>query len=785
MKKRFSFIVVVVFVIASWLAGCNGTPNAATAPSSAPAQTSDGTAIPVVVKDEEGKIYAEGVVQPARSVTLRAGTSGLIAAVPVAENAQVTAGDVLVRFDAADAELAIQQAKAGLALAQAQLDLAKAGARPEQIAVIESQLAAASAALTQTTAQRDEQNAYATEADVLDAQASMMEVELAQTQAEDTHDDMMKCYTYTLPDGSEKDVCPTLGTYEELTRYQMEAVDAALLAAQAQYGAAQEMVTPQRDAAQAAVQSALAQRDAVQAQLDLAKAGARAEEVAVAAAAVQRAETALAQAQAALDFTIIDAPFDGVVTDLPVDAGDTVAAGDPLVTLATLDQLQIETTDLTELDVVSVTVGQNALVTLDAKPDELLSGHVARIDPQGNNYLGDTLYTVVIALDAPAPAWMRWGMTAQVEIQSQESTSEESANGDSIIEPSNSSTIPVIAEAILEPARWSQLRFTVNGKVVEVLVATGDYVKQGDVLLRLDAALPTLAVKEAEAAVATAQAQLALTKAGPRPEEIAAADARLAAAQGEVERAIALRAQLKAGMDAETAGLQAQLEAASAAYKQALITIGNSDDEDARKQLNLLTLRVQAADARVAALPKVSAARLRAADAGIQAAQANVAAIQAELDLLQTPPTPETIAVAEAEVRQAEAALAAARIALARTELHAPFDGVVTQVFAEVGENVGAGQPVFILADVDRLQRPSLTATTIDLVERNIVGLTEGQTVQVTVDALPGRTFDGRITQIKQQSTDYRGDVTYPTTIQLEESTPELRWGMRVAVEIP
>ena len=193
------------------------------------------------------------------------------------------------------------------------------------------------------------------------------------------------------------------------------------------------------------------------------------------------------------------------------------------MTLATLDQLHIETTDLTELDVVSVAVGQSALVTLDAKSDESLPGHVIRIDPQGVNYLGDTLYTVVIALDTPAPDWMRWGMTAQVEIGNGEL---EMGNGESVNGESTSQT-PIIGEANLEPARWSQLRFTVNGKVAEVLVATGDHVTQGDVLLRLDAVLPALAVKEAEAAVATAQAQLALAKAGPRPEEIAAVEAKL------------------------------------------------------------------------------------------------------------------------------------------------------------------------------------------------------------------------------------------------------------------
>ncbi len=774
---RKSFCIIVGFVIVVWLAGCNGAANTAATPSSGQVPAADGGTIPVVVKDEQDAIHAEGMVEPARAVTLRAGAGELIVAAPVAEGARVTAGDVLVRFDAADAELAIQQAEAGLALARAQLDLAQAGARPEQIAVIAAQLAAADALLAQATAQRDAENARAAQADVLDAQAGMMEAELTHTQADELHDDMMTCYTYTLPDGSEQQACPTLGTYEELTRFQMEAAYAALLAAQAQYGATQGLIAPQRNAAQAAVQSAEAQRDAVQAQLDLAQAGARAEAVAVAAAAVQRAETALAQAKAALDFTVVTAPFDGVLTALPVNAGDTVAAGEPLATLATLDQLQIKTKDLTELDVVSITVGQSARVTLDAKPDAPLPGRVVRIDPQGNNYLGDVIYTVVIALDAPAPDWLRWGMTAQVEMKNEEWRME---SGEAITQPPDNPTLPIIAEALLEPGRWSQLRLTVGGRVAEKLVVTGDRVAQGDVLLRLDAALPALAVKEAEAAVATARAQLALAQVGARPEEIAAIEARLAAAQGERERAIALREQLKAGTEAEAAGAQAQLEAVSAAYKQALVTIGQSDDADDRKRLNLLTLRVQAAEARVAALPKVAAARLRAANAGIQTAEANIAILQAELDLLLAPPTPESIAVAQAEVRQAEAMLAAAHIALARTELRAPFDGVITQVFIEVGENVGAGQPVFILADVEQLQ-----LTTIDLDERNVIRLVEGQTVQATVDALPGRVFTGRITHIQPQSVDYRGDVTYPLTIQLEESASELRWGMRAAVEIP
>jgi len=447
-----------------------------------------------------------------------------------------------------------------------------------------------------------------------------------------------------------------------------------------------------------------------------------------------------------------------------------------LVTLATLDQLQIKTKNLTELDVVYVAMGQPARVTSDALPDQPLPGHVLRIDPQGSNYLGDVIYTVVVALDVPAPSWLRWGMTVQVDISK---TGDEAAF--SALESNVTGAAAMIAEAVVEPEHWSTLRFVVGGKVAEVLSAAGDSVVEGDVLARLDTVQATLAVKEAEAAIATAQAQLALKKAAPRSEEVAAAEGRLEAAQADLRQAEALRAQLTmAAAEAELAGAKAQLEAARAAYQHALITIGNSDDEDDRKQFNLLTLKVQAAEARVAAQPAISAARLRAADAGVQAAQAQVNIAQAELDLLKAPPTPEEIAVAEAEVQQAEAALAVAQVALSRTELRASFSGVVTQVHTEVGETVGAGQPLFILATLDRLQ-----LATVDLSELDVVALSEGQSVQVTVDALPEQVFGGHIRQIKNQSADYRGDVVYPVILDLDEIAPVLRWGMRAMVEIP
>jgi hypothetical protein len=54
----------------------------------------------------------------------------------------------------------------------------------------------------------------------------------------------------------------------------------------------------------------------------------------------------------------------------------------------------------------------------------------------------------------------------------------------------------------------------------------------------------------------------------------------------------------------------------------------------------------------------------------------------------------------------------------------------------------------------------------------------------VTIDGLPDVELEGRVAQVGLQSIDYRGDVTYPVTVDLEETVPGLRWGMTTLVEI-
>ncbi len=763
--------IIGVLVIALWLVGCGR-------PSATPSPTVD-TTIPTVESNNADTISIKGTVVPARSVTLSAISGGTVAAVPVSEGERVSSGTVLVRLDTTDVDLSVQQAQAALAAAQAQLALTEAGVRPEQIAVLQAQADAAAAGVAQAAAQRDEQNAGGSAADVLDAQAAMMQAELDHKQANETHDDMMKCYTVNLPDGSSRNVCPTLGTYEEITRAQMEAAYAAMQAARAQYDAAQALPPLESSTAQAAVQSAAGQSDAVQAQLDQADAGSSAESLALAQSNVAGAQAGVAQAQGALDYTVFKAPFDGTVTDVTVKPGDTAAAGDLLVTVATLDHLQIKTTDLTELDVVNMAVGQNVMVVMDAMPDQPIQGVVSRIDPQGNDYLGDVIFTALIDVDAPT--WLRWGMTAEIGID------QGAGNGDITAAlqaeaPANNApaSTPIIADGTMEPEHWSALSLLAGGRVAGVARTTGDVVKKGDVLVKLDSTAAELNVQAAAAAVATAKARLAVIQADPQPAYIDGAQAKVRAAQGDLQQAIDLRDQLQSGADNQTAGLQAQLEEAKSAYQQAVISAGNTDDQDVLKQISLLNIRTQAAQDRLSASQESLAAQLRGVNAGILAAQARVTAAKAELALLTAPPTDGEVAAAQAEVARAEAALAAAQVALDRTQLRAPFDGTVTQMNVEAGQSVAPGQPLVVIAALDRLQ-----VVTLNLTELDVAKLSVGQSVRVTADALPDQVIDGQIVQIKGQSIDYQGDVTYPVTVALQQVPPALRWGMRVMVEIP
>ena len=345
----------------------------------------------------------------------------------------------------------------------------------------------------------------------------------------------------------------------------------------------------------------------------------------------------------------------------------------------------------------------------------------------------------------------------------------------------------VVAEAIIEPARWSVLGFKTGGEVVELLVEEGDMVQAGDLLIRLDPTDAQLAVKRAEAALETVQAQLALRQAGPRPGEVAAAEAQLEGAQATLEQAEAQRDQLMAGAtEAEIAAAKAQIASASLQQVVAQHKYESTDEDDVRKReqanYNLYAAN-EALAAAQAQLDQVLAGadtnQIRAAQASVLSAAAQGDAMQAQLDLVHAGATPEEVAVAEAEVMRAAAAAELARATLAHTEVRAPFAGTVTAVNVEVGNTANPGQVACVLATLDQLQ-----ASTTDLTELDVGQVVEGRPATVTADALEGQMFAGVVRHIALQAEDFRGQVVYPVTVELTNAPDApLRWGMTAWVE--
>lgn len=423
--------------------------------------------------------------------------------------------------------------------------------------------------------------------------------------------------------------------------------------------------------------------------------------------------------------------------------------------------------------------------------------------------------------------------------------------------PEQADELSVLAEGVVVPVESNNLAFQIGGIASEILVDEGDTVAAGDVLVRLDAldlqiqrdqaearlnsAKSGLAVAQsnlesAQSGVGTAQlqveaaeAQLALTKAGARPEEIEAAEKQLAAAEANVVQATGRRnAAVNAITGAQIEGARAQLIAAQAQ----LLTLENAYDniintcytvpgegevcplygpveEQTRAQLEAARLSEQAASAQVSQLESGATPGQRsAAQGGVTLALANVEVAKAQLALVQAGATAEqirqaevsveqakaSIKIAEAGVLQAEAAvtqaeagvkaaeagLVSADLALSRTEIKSPLDGVVSTIRIEVGELANPGVPVVVVADFDKWE-----IKTTDLTELDVARVAEQASVSIEFDAIPDQTLNGVVTDISLISSISQGDVVYEVTISLDDTQGlPIRWGMTAFVNV-
>jgi len=344
----------------------------------------------------------------------------------------------------------------------------------------------------------------------------------------------------------------------------------------------------------------------------------------------------------------------------------------------------------------------------------------------------------------------------------------------------------------------------VTGRVSVLLAAQGDSVRAGEPLLRLDESALLADMAQAEAAVDVARAALAEARAGPRASEIEAQEAAVGQAMAQVQAAAtALRSaetlrdapqELEAQIDAargQVTVLAGQVEQARAALKAAEIVrdSGNPFGSDREKtEVAAYEKQVEAAGERLAAalaaqegaqetVAALEAIRRQplALDAQVHAGQSQAAVADAALDLAEAElalllagPRTETVALAEARVRQAEAALELLRVQQDKLVLCSPMDGIITNQVVAVGETAVAGLPLLTIADLLELSLQVYVPT--DRIGRVRVG----QEAEVTVDAFPGRVFAGIVTYIAPQA-----EFT-PRNVQTKEERVNTVFAVRI-----
>lgn len=155
-----------------------------------------------------------------------------------------------------------------------------------------------------------------------------------------------------------------------------------------------------------------------QAKLERLAAPAREVDLAAAPARVEQTVVALRQAERDLEKATLRAPFAGTVGEVNLDLGEAASPGgaSAAVMLADSSAWRIETTDLSERDVVRIAVGDSVTLTFEAIRDLSLSGTVSSIKPFGTDSFGDITYTVVVTPDAWGER-LRWRMSATVTIK--------------------------------------------------------------------------------------------------------------------------------------------------------------------------------------------------------------------------------------------------------------------------------------------------------------------------------------------------------------------------------
>ena len=395
--KVLMSLLIIVMVLAS---GCNGMPGLP-GMSGATEPTADATAQPITEMD--GNITAEGKLVPKDSVQLAFTTSGQVAEVLIKEGDLIKKGETLARLSGR------KQLEAAIAAAEFELFSAQ-----QALQALEDDLGTAqNQALAAVNTARQAVHDTERRANSLGGVADKNDIDIANTQvifAKNALDKAQENFDRYANYPEDNLIRAKLKV--ELANKQKE-YDAAVRKYNALTGSASNF-----DREQAITDLAIAQTQLKLAQekYDTLLKGPDPDAVANAKARITSAETQMAASKADLEKLDLIATIDGKVVASDLKPGITVTPGQPVIEIADFSEWDVDTDNLTEIEVVDVNIGQKVTVTPDALPDIKLSGEVIKISDTFEEKRGDITYTVRIKLNEVDPR-LRWGMTVVVDFE--------------------------------------------------------------------------------------------------------------------------------------------------------------------------------------------------------------------------------------------------------------------------------------------------------------------------------------------------------------------------------
>lgn len=393
-----SFALILLLVLG--LAGCNAFAGSTPAPLPTVVLDNNGTAEQSTPFAQGGGVTASGKVVPAQEVQLSFALAGQVKISSLAVGDQVQAGQVLASL-AGDEKLAAAVAGANLELLTAQqaLDALSKDMDVQQAQAWEAYLQARKV-YSDTLQAHDNLNSLPNSPS---AQAARTVLENAQALVR-----QLKAYYNSLPGSPDTNPDKAKALMQlKMARFRQEIAQKQVDL----YGgepSSEELQRSDADLAMAKARMAKSQRD-----FETLQKGPDPQQVELAQARLDTAKAQLAAAQSSVDDLDLRAPFDGTITQLHIHTSEWVNPGQAVLLLGDLQNLHVETTDLSERDIPNVEIGKPVQVIVKAL-NGTITGRVTAIAPLADTLGGDVVYKTTIQLDSLLPG-LRAGMSVEVQ----------------------------------------------------------------------------------------------------------------------------------------------------------------------------------------------------------------------------------------------------------------------------------------------------------------------------------------------------------------------------------